>query len=162
MRIIGIDPGTAIVGWGVIDDAGGNLAVLAYGHITTPKTMALPDRLSLIESELSAILKEWAPEESAVEEIFFSTNQKTVISVAQARGAIVLTLRHFHVNVFGYTPPQVKQALTTYGRADKQQVQHMVKSVLKLETIPKPDDTADALALAVCHSSARKINRLRG
>ena len=162
MRIIGVDPGTAIIGWGVIDDARGNLATLAYGHISTPPKMPLPERLIIIEAELSKILAEWKPEEASVEELFFYNNQKTVISVAQARGAILLTLSHFHVNIFGYTPLQVKQALTTYGRADKHQVQQMVKSVLKLDEIPKPDDTADALALAVCHSSARKMNRLRG
>lgn len=161
MRIIGVDPGTAIIGWGVVEDIGGKLSAVAYGHISTPAKMELSERLLIIEAELSAILKQWEPEESSVEELFFFNNQKTAISVAQARGVILLTLRHFHVNVVGYTPLQVKQAMTSYGKADKRQVQLMVKSVLNLADIPKPDDVADALALAVCHTNARKMRLVR-
>lgn len=161
MRIIGVDPGTATIGWGVVEDIGGKLTAVAYGHISTPAKMELSERLLIIEAELSAILKRWKPEESSVEELFFFNNQKTAISVAQARGVILLTLRHFHVNVVGYTPLQVKQAMTSYGKADKRQVQLMVKSVLNLEDIPKPDDVADALALAVCHTNARKMRLVR-
>ena len=161
MRIIGVDPGTAIIGWGVVDEVGGKLVAVAYGHISTPAKMELSERLLIIEAELTKILQTWEPEESSVEELFFFNNQKTAISVAQARGVILLTLRHFHVNVVGYTPLQVKQAMTSYGKADKRQVQLMVKSVLGLEDIPKPDDVADALALAVCHTNARKMRLVR-
>jgi crossover junction endodeoxyribonuclease RuvC len=161
MRIIGVDPGTAIIGWGVVEEVGGKLTAVAYGHISTPAKMELSERLLIIEAELTKILEKWEPEESSVEELFFFNNQKTAISVAQARGVILLTLRHFHVNVVGYTPLQVKQAMTSYGKADKRQVQLMVKSVLNLEDIPKPDDVADALALAVCHTNARKMRLVR-
>lgn len=161
MHILGIDPGTATVGWGIIEMTGGKLAPVRFGHISTDKSLAPEDRLLEIATDLEAIIQEYSPEEAGVEELFFFNNQKTVISVAQARGAILLTLKRLRVSIFGYTPLEVKQALTNYGRADKTQVQLMVKSILKLPSIPKPDDTADALAIAICHASRRKMEFIK-
>ena len=156
MRILGIDPGTATVGWGVIEIGTGAPTVVASGHISTPKEMPLSQRLLEISRDIREVLALYKPSEAGVEELFFFKNQKTVISVAQARGAILLTLEENNVSIFGYTPLQVKQALTNYGRADKAQVQQMVKALLKLKEIPKPDDTADALAIALCHAQRRR------
>ncbi|MEI6650432.1 MAG: crossover junction endodeoxyribonuclease RuvC [Candidatus Moraniibacteriota bacterium] len=161
MRIIGIDPGTAIVGWGIVDYDKGMPIAVAYGHITTPAGMDISERVVIIATQLEEILALHRPDESAVEELFFSNNAKTAMTVSQARGAILLTLRRFGVTVSGYTPNQVKQSLTSYGSADKHQMQAMIKNILRLSDIPKPDDVADALAVAVCHSFARKTNALR-
>ncbi len=161
MIILGIDPGTATVGWGVIDVNGSQVKAIAFGHISTSKDVPLPKRLAEISAHLKDIIKKYQPEEASVEEIFFSNNQKTVIAVAQARGCILLTLDDLCVSIYGYTPLEVKQALTNYGRADKAQVQLMVKALLKLSAIPKPDDTADALAVALCHASRRKVERVQ-
>lgn len=161
MKIIGIDPGTATIGWGVVEESGGKVVAVAYGHIQTPKTASPEDRLLQLADELESILAKYRPDETAVEELFFSTNVKTAISVAQARGVILLTLRKFGVIIDSYNPLQVKQALTGYGKADKPQMQAMVKNILKLKEVPKPDDTADALAIALCHASSRKMNRAR-
>ncbi|MFZ2187256.1 MAG: crossover junction endodeoxyribonuclease RuvC [Candidatus Moraniibacteriota bacterium] len=161
MKILGIDPGTATVGWGVINTDGSKTTAVAYGHIATSKDLPLPKRLLEIAQDLSDIIREHQPEEAAVEEIFFSNNQKTIISVAQARGCILLTLENLCVNIFSYTPLEVKQALTNYGRADKAQVQLMVKALLNLAAIPKPDDVADALAIALCHASRRKMEAIK-
>lgn len=161
MRILGIDPGTATVGWGVIEISGGDYAPIAYGHISTSKELSMPERLREIADDLESLIRTHEPAEAAVEELFFFNNQKTVISVAQARGVILLTLERFGVKIYGYTPLEVKQALTNYGRADKTQVQLMTKNILKLKTIPKPDDAADALALAVCHANRRKMELIK-
>ncbi|HCJ45666.1 MAG: crossover junction endodeoxyribonuclease RuvC [Candidatus Moranbacteria bacterium] len=161
MRILGIDPGTAIVGWGVIDIQGSTIKTIAFGHIETSKNLPMSKRLFEISTNLQSIIKKYQPSESAVEELFFFKNQKTIISVAQARGCILLTLENLCVNMYGYTPLEIKQALTNYGRADKAQVQLMVKTILKLATIPKPDDTADALAVALCHASRRKMENIK-
>lgn len=157
MRILGIDPGTATVGWGVIEVQGGKTMSVAFGHISTDKDQAPEKRLAEIATDLASIITKYQPKEAAVEELFFFKNQKTIISVAQARGAILLTLDNLCVSISGYTPLEVKQALTNYGRADKTQVQLMVKAILKLPAIPTPDDTADALAIALCHASRRKM-----
>lgn len=162
MRIIGIDPGTATIGWGIVEDSGGNPVSVAYGHITTEKGIDPADRLLTLADELDAILRLHSPEEAAVEELFFSTNAKTAIAVAQARGVILLTLKRFGVNIVGYTPNQVKQSVTGYGSADKRQVQMMTKGILHLPAIPKPDDTADAIAIAVCHLFSRKSRLILG
>jgi crossover junction endodeoxyribonuclease RuvC len=162
MRIIGIDPGTAIIGWGIIEESGGNLTSVEYGHITTEKGLDPADRLCTLADELEAVLRLYKPEEASVEELFFSTNAKTAISVAQARGVILLTLRRFGVIISGYTPNQVKQSVTGYGGADKRQVQMMTKNLLHLPAIPRPDDTADAIAVAVCHAFSRKARRAFG
>ncbi|OGI31551.1 MAG: crossover junction endodeoxyribonuclease RuvC [Candidatus Moranbacteria bacterium RIFCSPLOWO2_12_FULL_48_12] len=161
MRILGIDPGTATVGWGVIEVDGSKNVAVAFGHISTSKDLPLAERLLEISKDLTTIVKKYKPEEAAVEELFFFKNQKTVISVAQARGSILLTLENLCVKVFGYTPLEVKQALTNYGRADKSQVQLIVKALLKLSAIPQPDDVADALALALCHASRRRMDAIR-
>jgi crossover junction endodeoxyribonuclease RuvC len=161
MRILGIDPGTATVGWGVIESDGGKVSSVDFGHISTSKDLPAEKRLAEIASDIEALIQKFQPEEASVEELFFFNNQKTVISVAQARGVILLTLERFGVTISGYTPLEVKQALTNYGRADKAQVQLMVKNILRLASIPKPDDAADALALAVCHASRRKMESIK-
>lgn len=161
MKILGIDPGTATVGWGVIESDSGKVSSVGFGHISTSKDLPAEKRLLEIATDIEALIKEFQPEEASVEELFFFNNQKTVISVAQARGVILLTLERFGVRIAGYTPLEVKQALTNYGRADKAQVQLMVKNILKLASIPKPDDAADALALAVCHASRRKMELIK-
>jgi crossover junction endodeoxyribonuclease RuvC len=158
MMILGIDPGFATVGWGVIEKIGAESTVIAYGHISTDKKTPFSKRLLEISTDLTAIIKKYSPEEAGVEELFFSNNQKTAIDVAQARGAILLTLEHFSITVAGYTPLEVKQALTNYGQADKRQMQDMVKLLLKLPEVPRPDDTADALAIALCHASRRTFD----
>lgn len=161
MIILGIDPGLATIGWGVVEVRGSQIAVIACGHISTSKEFALPKRLAEISSNISTIIQKYRPAEAAVEELFFLNNQKTALTVAQARGCILLTLENLRVDIYGYTPLEVKQALTNYGRADKSQVQLMVKALLKLPVIPKPDDTADALAIALCHISRRKMDKIK-
>jgi crossover junction endodeoxyribonuclease RuvC len=151
MKVLGIDPGTATVGWAIVESVKGNATAIAYGHISTKKELALHERLQEIRDDIHDIVKQYAPDEAALEELFFFNNQKTVISVAQSRGALLLTLADFGLSIAGYTPLQVKQALTGYGQADKQQVQRMAKEILHLKAIPKPDDVADALAIALCH-----------
>ncbi len=164
VRILGIDPGTAIVGWGVLDcDEHGNIQkVVSYGHIATDKELSTCERLDEIVTNLLEVLDTYKPQEVGVEELFYFKNAKTVISVAQARGAILHTCFSGGLTVAEYTPLQIKQSLTGYGRADKEQMQEMIKSVLKLNNVPKPDDTADALAVALCHINSRlytkKIN----
>lgn len=160
MIILGIDPGIATVGWGVIDARGSKTTAVAFGHISTSQKFSISKRLAEISKNISEIIRKYKPEEAAVEELFFLNNQKTALVVAQARGCILLTLENLCVNVYGYTPLEVKQALTNYGRADKSQVQLMVKALLKLSAIPKPDDTADALAIALCHASRRKMEKI--
>lgn len=160
MKILGIDPGTATVGWAIIEVKKGVVTSLGYGHISTEKNLSPEARLQEIRDDLRAILKKYRPGEGVVEELFFFNNQKTAIAVAEARGVILLTLADFGVTLSGYTPLEVKQALTNYGRAEKRQVQIMVKNILKLPSIPKPDDTADALAIALCHASRRRLQML--
>ena len=161
VRVLGIDPGTATTGWAIVTEKNCEFVALAYGHISTEKDKSDDERILEISNDLKEIINQYAPEEAAIEELFFFKNKKTVIQVAQARGAILLTLREKNVKVCGYTPLEVKQALTGYGRADKKQVQEMTKSIMKLAALPQPDDTADALAIALCHLNSRKINALR-
>lgn len=151
MVILGIDPGYAIIGYGVIDTSKNDM-VLDYGAITTPKEDSMPVRLESIEGALKYLFEKYKPEAVAIEELFYFKNQKTVIQVAQARGVIVLAAQKYCGNIYEYTPLQIKQALTGHGRAEKAQVQYMVKAILGLNSIPKPDDAADALAVAICHS----------
>ena len=160
MRILGIDPGTATVGWGVLEAHGSTLTALAYGHIATSPALPLSERIAEIARDLREISTQYSPEEASVEKIFFFKNQKTVIAVSQARGAILLTLQTLGIRLSEYTPLQVKQSLTGYGRAEKKQTQIMIKSILKLAEIPKPDDVADALALALCHANSRKYQNI--
>ncbi len=151
MRILGIDPGYGIVGYGIIDTHKNN-AVVDFGVIETPKEESFPIRLLRIEESLRVLMERYRPDEVAIEELFYFKNQTTVIPVAEARGVIVLTAQKYCDRIFEYTPMQIKQALTGNGRADKKQMQFMVKAVLGLEKVPKPDDVADALAVALCHS----------
>ena len=161
MRILGIDPGLAIVGWGVIDNKGSRFDVVGYGSVQTPAGMPTEQRLCEIYDGLSEIIKKYKPDEIAVEELFFNTNQTTGIRVAEARGVILLCATKLGVPVAEYTPLQVKQSVVGYGRAEKRQVITMVTMLLGLQSPPKPDDTADALAIAVCHahSGASKLAR---
>lgn len=152
MVILGIDPGLAIVGWGVIESNRGVLRPLAYGAITTPAHTDIESRLLMIRNDLKDIIDRYKPDEMAIEELFFNTNITTGIAVAEARGVILCTAHEFGVKISEYTPLQVKQAVVGYGKADKHQVISMVTSILKLKQPPKPDDTADAIAIAICHS----------
>ena len=151
MIILGIDPGYAIIGYGIINTEKPD-QVVDYGAITTPKEDSMPVRLEAIDSSLKYLFDKYKPDVVAIEELFFFKNQKTVIPVAQARGVIVLACQKYCGKIYEYTPLQIKQALTGQGRAEKAQVQFMVKAILGLNAIPKPDDAADALAVAICHS----------
>lgn len=152
MRIIGIDPGYAIVGFGVIEYNKASFRAIQYGAVTTPADMDFNSRLKVIYDDVSYILNSFKPEYLAIERLYFTTNQKTAIDVAEARGVILLAARQREIPIFEYTPLQVKQSVTGYGKAIKKQVQEMTKRILNLPEIPKPDDTADALAIAVCHA----------
>ncbi len=152
MRILGIDPGYAIVGWGVVEYSGSHFTVIGYGAIQTPTNMSPERRLAIIYKELSEIIDKFKPQHMAVEELFFNTNITTGIKVAQARGVMLLCAEQKGVEIFEYTPLQVKQAVVGYGRAEKNQVINMVTMFLGLDKPPRPDDTADALAIAVCHA----------
>ncbi len=154
MIILGIDPGIAIVGWGVIEygGIGTKLKPVDFGAITTPSTMKTEDRIAEVYREINAIIKTYKPDAAAIEELFFNTNQKTGIIVAEARGVLLLANRLNNVPIYEYTPLQIKQAVSGYGRADKRQIIDMVTMLLGLQKPPKPDDTADALAVAMCHA----------
>ena len=153
MRILGIDPGLATVGWAVVESTRGNLAPVAYGAITTPAHTDIEARLLMIKGDIEAIINKYSPEEMAIEELFFNTNITTGIAVAEARGVILCTAHALGVKISEYTPLQVKQAVVGYGKAEKRQVIAMVTSILKLPKPPKPDDTADAIAIALCHAT---------
>lgn len=152
MRILGIDPGFAIVGFGIIDYTGNHFSVVDYGSIETKAGTPFDSRLLTIHTELAGLVDRYSPDVMSIEELFFNTNAKTAINVGQARGVLVLAAAQKGIPIFEYTPLQVKQATVGYGRADKNQVQQMVKTLLALESIPKPDDVADALSVAVCHA----------
>lgn len=152
MVIVGVDPGFAIVGWSVVDLLKGQSVMKDYGCLYTDRNLALASRLEQIYLGLQSIMREYSPDAIALEELFFHTNAKTVIDVGQARGVILLAAQHFGIPAFEYTPLQVKIALTGYGRAEKSQMQRMVQQIFKLSEIPKPDDAADALAVAYCHA----------
>ena len=155
MIILGIDPGLAIVGWGIIEAVKGQMRPLAYGAITTPAHTDIEKRLLMIADDMEALIKKYNPEEMAIEELFFNTNTTTGIAVAEARGVILCTAHRLGVKISEYTPLQVKQAVVGYGKAEKHQVISMVTSILKLPKPPKPDDTADAIAIAICHANCR-------
>lgn len=150
--ILGIDPGYAIVGYGIVSYEGNRFVPLKYGAITTPADMPFIERLDKIFNDMSNIFTEYNIDAMSIEKLFFNTNTKTAIDVAQARGVILLSAERMHVPVYEYTPLQVKQAVTGYGRAEKKQIMEMTRIMLGLKSVPKPDDTADALALAVCHA----------
>lgn len=160
MRTLGIDPGTAILGWGVVEDDGsGGQRLVDYGVLTTPKNMALAERLQILYAGLEALLIKYKPDCAGVEELFFGKNVTTALAVAHARGIILLALAHANVPLEEHRPMAVKQAMTGYGHADKKQMQEMVRMQLGLDHIPKPDDAADALAIAICqaHSTALRL-----
>lgn len=163
MRILGVDPGIATVGFGVIESDGHTQSMVACGVINTPAGLSLSNRLQLIYDDVEELISTFRPEAMAVEEIFFNTNTTTAISVAHGRGVILLAGYRAGVPIFEYTPLQVKQAVVGYGRAEKNQVIDMVRRMLRLETPPKPDDAADALAIALCHArSSTSLLNLKG
>lgn len=157
MIILGIDPGFGTMGWGVIKSERGNATVIDYGVITTSKTERFPTRLAILEEGVKQLIHKYKPDEIALEELFFNSNTTTAINVAQARGVILLTCVKECGRLYEYTPLQIKQALTGYGRAEKRQMQIMVKTFLKLDKIPRPDDAADALAVALTHSQTNRF-----
>ena len=148
--ILGIDPGIADTGYGVISVEGTSLTCLAYGSIKTPAGQELPLRLATLFEELNKIIKKYKPDKAAIEELFFNKNVKTALIVGQARGVAILALVNNNLSISEYTPSQVKSSVTAYGKASKNQVQKMVKLILKLDKLPQPDDAADALAVAIC------------
>lgn len=161
MIILGIDPGIATLGFGVIEkDERGNCRAVDCGVVTTPKEEGLPVRLAMLEEGLQKILAKFNPDEIAMEELFFSKNITTGIAVAHARGVALLTCVKHCGKLYEYTPMQIKQALTGYGKADKKQIQTVVASLLKLKSIPKPDDAADALGVALCHAFTSRFGEL--
>ena len=157
MIILGIDPGYAIVGIGVIDYTGNKFKVLNYGAITTKAGTPTSARINKIYEELNNYLRQYRPEAVAMEKLYFNTNQKTAIDVAQARGAMVACIAGKGIPIYEYTPLQIKQAVTGYGRSEKQQIQAMVKMLLNLPCVPKPDDAADGLAVAICHAHSCRM-----
>ena len=160
MIVLGIDPGTAITGYGLVREENGQAVALAYGAITTPSNLPLPDRLKLLQRELADVIDQHQPDQSAVEQLFFNKNVRTALAVGHARGVVLVTLAQANVPIYEYTPLEVKQAVTGNGRADKAQVQHMVTLLLNLNKIPKPDDVADALAIALCHLHSARLKSL--
>ena len=157
MRVLGIDPGTAIVGYSIIDYTNNKIEFIDYGCIYTNKEDSLSLRLEQVYFRVESLINLYKPDHMAIEELFFFKNQKTIISVAQARGVIILKAQLSGIDIYNYTPLQVKTGITGYGRATKKQVQEMTKVILKLNEIPKPDDAADAIAIAINH-----INTIKG
>lgn len=160
MVVMGIDPGLAIVGYGIIESNGNKYNVIDYGVITTPAKISYAIRIKMIYDAMQKLLEKYDIDEVAIEELFFTNNAKTAINVAQARGAIVLSCMNKELDIFEYTPLQVKQNVCGYGKADKKQVQSMVKNLLNLKEIPKPDDAADALAIAIGHLSTNRFSKM--
>ncbi len=163
MIILGLDPGLATMGYGVIEKKKNDDTVaLDYGVVLTPKDESLPVRLAMLEEGVNRILNKYKPEEIAVEELFFTKNITTGIPVAHARGVMLLTCIKYCGRLYEYTPNQIKQSLSGYGKADKIQMQHVVTSLLRLEKIPRPDDAADALAVALCHAHTSRFGKMFG
>ena len=160
MRVLGLDPGIAITGYGVVEEAEGELKPLVFGVIRTPADKPLPVRLQTIYRAVQALATRWQPDAAAVEELFFSRNVRTAMSVGQARGVVLLALADAGLEVAEYTPLAVKQAVTGYGNADKVQMQEMMRLLLGLADVPRPDDAADALAVAICHLHSARLAHL--
>lgn len=160
MLVLGIDPGTAITGYGLVREGKERLSLVAFGVVTTPSDQPLPERLQAIHRGLTAVIHEHKPDAAAIEELFFSRNVRTALSVGHARGVVLLALADTGVPIYEYKPLEVKQAITGYGGADKQQVQEMVRMLLNLEHTPQPDDAADAVAVAVCHIHSARMAAL--
>jgi len=162
MKVLGIDPGTATTGWGVIEKIkNSELRIQDCGCIETNKKLPQPERLSQIVKEIQKIIKAHKPDIAAIERLFFFKNLKTAMAVSESRGAILATVAASKIPVYEYTPLEIKQALIGYGRAEKRQIQRMVKILLNLKDVPKPDDLADALACAICCANSLKMNRLK-
>jgi len=156
---LGIDPGTATTGYGLVRlEPDGSLVAVKYGVILTPKDTSAPARLEILYNELSDLLREYQPETAAVEKLFFSRNVTTALAVGQARGVVMLALQKAGIESFEYTPKEIKNAVAGYGGADKRQVQEMVRALLQLDSIPKPDDAADALAVAITHLNTKRYD----
>ena len=163
MIVLGIDPGYAIVGYGIVKYEKNKFTPITFGAVTTKAGVRFSARLEKIYNDLLEILEKYKPETIAIEKVFFNTNTTTAIDVAQARGVILLAAEQMHIPVFEYTPLQVKQSVTGYGKAEKRQIMEMTKMLLGLKSVPKPDDTADALAAAICHAhSAGRKDILKG
>ena len=160
MLVLGIDPGTAITGYGLVREDDEGLALVECGVITTPAGHSLPARLQVIYQRLADLIREHQPEAAAVEELFFSRNARTALTVGHARGVVLLALADAGLPIYEYKPLQVKQAIAGFGGADKQQVQEMVRMLLNLEQVPRPDDAADAVAVAVCHIHSARMAAL--
>jgi crossover junction endodeoxyribonuclease RuvC len=157
--VLGIDPGLATTGYGLVQEIGSSLQAVAYGVITTPSEHGLPKRLQQIYQELSDLIQQHRPDEGAVEELFFSRNVRTAMSVGQARGVALLAMADANLNVTDYTPRTIKQAVSGFGGAEKIQMQRTVKLLLGLDDLPRPDDAADALAVAICHLHSARLNQ---
>jgi len=161
--VLGIDPGVATVGFGIVSEKAGVSKLIRYGVISTPSSMRLALRLMQINSDMKELVQTFKPDAIAVEELFWGTNQKTAVTVAQGRAAIILAGEEQGIPMFEYTPLQVKKAVSGYGRATKKQVMEMVRRLLNMEQIPKPDDAADALAIAICHArTATSLMNIKG
>ncbi len=160
MIVLGIDPGTATTGYGVVEYQAGREKLIKYGTITTPSAMDMADRLLIINRQLTALIQEVKPDAAAVEQLFFHKNSKTVITVAQGRGVALMTAAGLGIAVSEYTPLQIKQSVVGYGKADKKQVQVMVQKILAMPELPRPDDAADALAVAICHIHSCRLGTL--
>ena len=160
MIVMGIDPGIAILGYGVLKIQGNSFKVMDYGVIRTSSELSMPSRLTSIFRDLNVLLELHRPDAFAIEELFFNKNIKTALTVGHARGVSILSASNMDIPVFEYTPLQVKQAIVGYGRADKRQMQQMVKLLLNLREIPRPDDAADALAVAICHGNSSRFSNL--
>ncbi len=160
MRILGLDPGTATTGYGIVDVVEGEFTAVTYGVIKTPATMPMPQRLQQIQQELQQLLDEYKPDTVGIEEVFFGRNVTTAITVGQARGVLLLTLANAGLPIGEYSPPKIKDAVTGYGKADKAQVQMMVRNLLDLEETPRPDDAADGLAVAITHYHYQRFANL--
>ncbi len=161
MRILGIDPGYAIIGYGILEYDGKKFQTVGFGAITTPAGKPFTERLDIIYRDMCTVLDTYRPDCMGIEKLFFNTNQKTGIDVAQARGVTVLAATQRGVSISEYTPLQVKQSVVGYGRAEKKQVMEMTRRILGLAEVPKPDDTADALAIAICHGHSANSQRIR-
>lgn len=157
MRILGLDPGLAILGFGIIDEEGNKLKLVDYGIINSEPDITFPERLKLLYDDLDFLINRYKPDIVAVEELFYNRNATTAIKVAQARGVQVLCCQNHNLPLYEFTPLQVKQTITGYGRADKKQVQLMVKNLLNMDHMPQPDDAADAIAIAICLSFAGRF-----
>lgn len=160
VRIIGLDPGTATTGYGIIDEVDGRLQLVTYGVISTSPRDSAPRRLQLIYQELNQLIATYQPQSAAIEEVFFGRNITTAISVGQARGVLILALANASIPIAEYSPPRIKDAVTGYGKADKAQVQMMVRNLLDLEETPHPDDAADGLAIAIAHYQYQRFASL--